>query len=212
AQLSSTAHYFVMVPAQPDIHLHLSTAQMPGVLTVSQKMNAAVAKSLVQTPPEGSGVDTFAFWLPERRPKARNLAVKFHQPLALYRPANVINGLNRPWRGTNAWTPAMDDNAPALTLRWEEQVEVRKVSITFDTDFDHPMESVLMTHPERIMPGCIRAFRVSTAEGVRLAEVTENHQTQWTLDLPAPVTTSGLRIDVLEHGEAPPAIFNVSCF
>ncbi len=210
--LSSAAHYFVMVPAQPGVRLHLSTAQMPGVVTVSQKMNAAVAKNLVQTPPEGSGIDTFAFWLPERRPKARNLAVKFHQPLALYHPANVINGLNRPWCGTNAWAPAADDNAPALTLHWEEPVEVQKVSITFDTDFDHPMESVLMTHPERVMPGCIRAFRVSTAEGVRLAEVTENHQTQWALDLPEPVTTTGLRIDVLEHGEAPPAIFNVSCF
>ncbi|WP_222705488.1 FAD-dependent oxidoreductase [Terriglobus albidus] len=212
AQLPAVAHYFVMVPVQPGVRLHLSTAQMPGVLTVSQKMNAAVAKSLVQTPPEGSGIDTFAFWLPERRPKARNLAAKFHRPLELYRPANVTNGLNRPWRSTNAWAPALDDNAPALTLCWEEPVEVQKVSITFDTDFDHPMESVLMTHPERIMPGCIRAFRVSTAEGVRLAEVTENHQTQWTLELPAAVTTSGLHIDVLEHGEAPPAIFNVSCF
>jgi FAD dependent oxidoreductase len=30
-QLSSTAHYFVMLPAQPGIRLHLSNAQVPGV-------------------------------------------------------------------------------------------------------------------------------------------------------------------------------------
>lgn len=212
AQLPVDGHYFVMIPAQPGVRLYLSTAQMPGVLTVSQKMNAAVAKSLIQTPPEGSGIDSFAFWLPDRRPTARNLAVKLHQPLALYRPANVINGFNRPWCGTNAWVPTAQDEAPAITLQWKERVEIRQISITFDTDFDHPMESVLMTHPERVMPGCVRAFRVSTTEGVKLAEVTENHQTLWTLDLPVPVTTAGLRIDILQHGEAPPAIFNISCF
>jgi hypothetical protein len=210
--LSCSAHYFVMVPAQPGVRLHLSKAQMPGILTVSQKMNAAVAKSVTQIPPEGSGIDVFAFWLPERRPDARNLAVRFHQSLAIYDPLNVTNGINRPWRGANAWIPAAEDNEPALTLRWNRPTELRSIAITFDTDFDHPMESVLITHPERVMPGCVRAFRVSTAEGVTLAEVEEHHQTRWTLPLATPVTTVGLRIDILQRGAAPPAIFNISCF
>lgn len=210
--LPAPAHYFIMVPAQPGIRLYLSKAQVPGVLTVSQKMNVAVAKSVIQVPPENSGIDAFAFWLPERRPHARNLAVRFHQPLALYDPRNVINGINRPWCGTNVWTPAAEDHEPTLTLRWKQPTELRSISITFDTDFDHPMESVLMTHPECVMPGCVRSFRVSTAEGITLAEVEEHHQTRWTLPLATPVTTTGLRIEILQRGEAPPAIFNVSCF
>lgn len=210
--LSAPAHYFVIVPMQPGIRLHLSKAQLPGVLTVSQKMNAAVAKSVLQVPPENFGIDAFAFWLPERRPHARNLAVRFHRPLALYDPLNVINGTNRPWRGTNAWAPAAEDQAPVLTLHWKRPTELRSITITFDTDFDHPMESVLMTHPECVMPGCVRSFRVSTVEGITLAEVEEHHHTQWALLLETPVTTAGLLIEILQHGEAPPAIFNVSCF
>ena len=40
----------------------------------------------------------------------------------------------------------------------------RESSWTFDTDFDHPMESVLMGHPERDMPFCIKRYRI-TADG-----------------------------------------------
>lgn len=175
-------------------------------------MNASVAKSLVQLPSEGSGIDTFAFWLPERRPEARLLAATFDPPLSLFCPANVINEYARPWRGANAWAPSADDSAPTLKLDWKVAQVLRELSITFDTDFDHPMESVLLSHPERVMPGCITAFRVSTVEGRELAEVIENHQTRWRIILPKPVETRGLRIKILSHGEAPPAIFNVSCW
>jgi hypothetical protein len=209
--LEKSAHCFVMIPQQAGLRLYLSDAQLPGILTVSQKMNAAVAKSLVQTPPEGSGIDTFAFWLPERRPAARNLAVQFAEPLSLYEPAQIINGFNRPWCGVNAWVPAAEDAAPAVELHWEDMKTMERVSITFDTDFDHPMESVLMSHPERIMPGCITSFRVSTAEGMTLATVADHHQTRWEMQLPEPVRTKGLRVEVLAWGDAPPAIYNISC-
>jgi hypothetical protein len=210
--LEEASHVFIIVGQQPGIALHLSNTLLPGILTLSQKMNAAVAKNLVQTPPEGSGIDTFAFWLPERRPHARMLAMSFDDPLYLFCPVNVTNGYSRPWRGTNAWVPASDDLAPTLHLNWESAQLLRELSITFDTDFDHPMETVLLSHPERVMPGCITAFRVVTAEGSLLAEVKDNHQTLWKLTLPQPVETRGIRIEVLAHGDAPPAIFNVSCW
>lgn len=210
--ITRAAHHFVIVPQQEGVRLYCSSLELPGVLALSQKMNAAVAKSLVQSAPEGSGIDTFAFWLPERRPRPRALAARFLPLLDLFAADNVTNGYDRPWRGANAWIPALDDNAPALLLKWDEPQTLRSVHITFDTDFDHPMESVLMSHPERVMPGCVRAFRVCTAEGKVLAQVNENHQTRWSVALAAPVVTTGLRIEVLEHGSAPPAIFSVSCF
>jgi hypothetical protein len=210
--LEEPCHVFVIVLPLVDGALHLSRVQVPGVLALSQKMNSAVAKSPVQTPPEGSGVDTFAFWLPDRRPAARNLAVRISPPLDIYRPEMITNGFARPWCGVNAWAPNADDHAPTLHLTWPAPQTIRTIQVTFDTDFDHPMESVLMTHPERIMPGCITAFRVKTAEGQILAEVLENHQTRWHLELTPAVTTAGISFEILDHGPAIPAIFEVRCY
>jgi hypothetical protein len=192
--------------------LHASRTQLPGVLTLSQKMNAAVAKSVIQTPPAGSGIDTFAFWLPTRRPAARNLAARIDPPLAPYGTHNLTNGVARPWSGPNAWAPANDDTEPSLHLAWPSPQTIRAIQITFDTDFDHPMESVLMTHPEHIMPGCVTAFRVLTDEGQILADVTEHHQTNWHLKLTEPIITNGLSIQILGRGPAPPALFEVRCY
>lgn len=209
--LERDSHVFVILPPTEGVSFYMSEQMVPGLLTLSQKMNAAVAKSLVQTPPEGSGIDTFAFWLPERRPNARNLVATFEPPLAVYQVANVVNGFARPWCGANAWSPATEDKKPQLNLNWQTPAQVNSITIEFDTDFDHPMESVLLTHPERVMPGCITAFTVKTAEGQTLAQIKENHQTRWVLKLDAPVTTAGISIEVLAHGDAPPAIFSVMC-
>jgi len=205
------SHLFVIVPPVHGGAVYLSRAQVPGLLTLSQKMNAAVAKSLVQSPPEGSGIDTFAFWLPDRRPDARNLAVTINPPLQLFCPELVTNGYMRPWRGVNAWIPAANDKCPWLRLEWLEGQPIHEIMLTFDTDFDHPMESVLLSHPEHVMPGCITAFSIIDDEGRTLAHVTENHQTQWRVRFETPLTTRAIKINLLAHGEAPPALFRVSC-
>lgn len=209
--IAESSHVFVIVPPFANGSLYLSRAQVPGVMTLSQKMNAAVAKSLVQSPPEGMGIDTFAFWLPERRPAARNLAATINPPIDLFGPEMVVNGLGRPWCGVNAWAPDPGDAAPKLHLTWSAPQTLREIAITFDTDFDHPMESVLLSHPERVMPGCITAFRVTAAGGRVLADVPENHKTHWRLMLDGPVVTDQITIEVLAHGPAIPAIFEVSC-
>jgi hypothetical protein len=205
-------HVFLLIPANPDIELHLSQQMMPGVLTLWQKMNRMVAKSSVQSPPPNSGVDTFAFWLPERRPAARNLALTISPAIGCYEPSMVINGWHRPWCGANAWAPTTDDVAPVLSLCWQKPKRLRSIEITFDTDLDHPMESVVMGHPERVMPGCVRAFEVRTVEGCILATVSENHQTRWRHTLSHEVSTVGIELRILERGNAPPAVFEVRCY
>ena len=209
--LEADDHYFLILPPNPAIALHVSQQLMPGVLTLWQKLNRMVAKSSVQSPPEGSGIDTFAFWLPERRPMARNLAVYIDPPVACYEPQLVVNGVRRPWCGANAWAPEENDTAPTLTLQWPDAQTISKLEIVFDTDFDHPMESVLMGHPERVMPGCPRSFAVRTLQGATLATVEQHHQTRWILQLDKPVTTTGIELILLERGPAPPAIFEVRC-
>src|SRR6187402_140960 len=209
AEMPRAAYAFVTLAANPLISLASNDEYLTGILTLSQKMNAAVAKSLVQTPPESSGVDTFAFWLPDRRPAARNLAVAITPPLTAFSATNVVNGFARPWDATNAWLPARDDRNPKLTFTWPEPQTISTVEITFDTDYDHPMESVLMGHPERVMPGCTTSFEVCAADGTLLARVEENHQTRFTLKLNQPIETSSITLTLLAHGPALPGIFEV---
>jgi len=71
---------------------------------------------------------------------------------------------------------------------------------------------VLLSHPERIMPGCITSYRILADDTLVLAEILENHQTRRILKLPAPVTASSISIQILSHGAAPPAIFEVRCY
>lgn len=210
--LEQDSHVFFTVPPVAGLSFHMSRMQLPGVLTLWQTLNRAVAKSAVQHPPDGSGVDSFAFWLPERRPVARNLAVTVNPPVQCYEPEMVVNGWGRPWCGANAWAPAADDPAPRLRLTWDTPQTMQSVEFTFDTDFDHPMESVLMGHPERVMPGCVTSFTLSTIEGEVLASVAEHHQSYWRLRLAQPVTTAGIELAILGHGPAPPAVFEVRCY
>lgn len=210
--LEADAHVFFIVHPAPGVSLRLSRRHLPGVVTLLQKMDRKVAKSPVQQPPERSGIDTFAFWLPERRPSARNLAVTVAPAIRCYEPQMVTNEWSRPWCGANAWAPAPEDSAPWLQLAWDELQTIRTVELTFDTDFDHPMESVLMGHPERVMPGCVTSFEVRTVEGETLATVSEHHQTHWRLTLPQPVRTKGIQLAILGSGSAPPAVFEVRCY
>ncbi len=212
ATLAQQQHVFVMLQPAAGVKVAMSRTQIPGIVTVWQKMNKAVAKSVVQTPPEGSGIDRFAFWLPGRRPAARNLAVSFDPPLQMFAATNVTNGYARPWCGVNAWVPAPEEKRPIIQLRWSTPQQIREIEVTFDTDFDHPMESVLLGHPERVMPSCVVAFKVYSEDHGVIASVQENHQTHWRLKLDPAIQTKQLSLEILESAAALPAIYAISCF
>jgi hypothetical protein len=133
-------------------------------------------------------------------------------PLRVFSGINVINGVARPALQPNAWVAAPGDPAPRLTLDWPQPRTIARIDLSFDTDFDHPMESVLMGHPERDMPFCVKRYRVLDAGGRELCRREENHQTRNTVRFAAPVTTRQLSIEVLETHGAPAAIFEVRCY
>jgi hypothetical protein len=210
--LEQHTYAFVILPKNSAISVALSAEEVSGVLTLNQKANDAVAKSAVQEPPPQSGLDRFAFWLPARRPGPRNLAVRVEPPVACFSPENLVNGFERPWTGANAWVPDRVDAHPCVELQWPRPETFSAFELIFDTDFDHPMESVLMGHPERIMPACVTAFRLLSDDGTVLADVKENHQTQWRLLLPEPVTTAKLTLHVVGTGRQQPALFCFRCY
>ncbi|MCX7007368.1 MAG: FAD-binding dehydrogenase, partial [Kiritimatiellaeota bacterium] len=145
--------------------------------------------------------------------EGKNLALQVHPPLACFGAANVVNGKQRPTRQPNAWLAALDDQQPALTLRWSAPQTIARIELAFDPDFDHAMESVLMGHPERVTPFCVRTFRIRDAAGKVIAECAENHQARAIIVLPASVRTDRLTIELTAPSpQVPAALFEVRCY
>jgi hypothetical protein len=204
---------FYTLEDNPAVEVALSDQRRTGVLSVTHVLNKEVAKSAVQTPPEGSGIDTFAFWLPKRRPGGENLACTISPALAVYSTDQLTNGVGRPVTRPNAWAARLDDEQPTLTLSWENPVAASRIELGFDTDYDHPMESVVLGHEENIMPFCVADYRILDGSGQVLAEVTGNHHSHRRHELPPGTQLDTLRIK-LTHPDAniPAALFSVRVY
>ncbi|MGJ5819723.1 FAD-dependent oxidoreductase [Paludibaculum fermentans] len=211
-QTEAPAYLFYTLLRNPAVSVQLSSTRVTGVLSLTQSMNAAVAKGTRQEPPEDSGIDSFEFWLPARRPGGLNLAMRVEPPLAPFSAGNVTNGIARPTIQSNAWVADPADPAPRLTFTWPESKTISRVELAFDTDFDHPLESVLWGHPERDIPFCVRSYRLLDAEGTLLHECRENHQTRNTIRFDTAVTTSALQLEIVSTHGAPAAVFEVRVY
>jgi hypothetical protein len=205
---------YVLVCLQPaDVDLYCSDQLVTGILAVRHGTDARVALRNKQQPPTNIGIEAFELWCPRRRPQGRNLAMRISPGLDCFRPENVLNGIARPTTAPNAWVAAWDDPRPRLTLSWPEPQTIRRVELTFDTDRDHPMETVLMGHPERVMPYCVRQFRVLDGAGRELARCDDNYQTRRVITFDAPVITSTILVELTAPAEnIPAALMEVRCY
>ncbi|MBI5800114.1 MAG: FAD-dependent oxidoreductase [Verrucomicrobia bacterium] len=208
------ACYAFYCPAANDaVAVHLSDRRLTGVLAVTQKFNAAVSRFPRQEPPPGSGIEAFEFWLPQRRPLGKNLACRITPPLAAFEPSNLTNGFARPTNQPNAWVSAFDDPAPTLTLEWPTPVLLERIELGFDTDFDHPLETVLLLNPETVSPFCVPGVQAYNENGQLLGEIRDNHQSVAAIQLvtAAEITRLTLRLTP-PAGGAPVALLRLSCF
>lgn len=203
---------FVILRENSRIKVARTRRRVTGVLSVSRGVNRAVAKSSVQTPPTGKGIDSMEFWLPSRRPNDELLSVRIFPPLKIFEPENITNLYTRPYRGTNAWVAAYNDSTPCLKLEWDQKQSIAWIILFFDTDFDHPMESVLMSHPERATPFCVRQYRLVDQTGCCVHEAIDNHQSRNEIVFDVPLETQSLELQILETFGAPAAVFKISCF
>jgi len=124
-----------------------------------------------------------------------------------------IVGIDRPTHSANAWLASNDDPVPELTLRWPEPVTLAKVVLGFDSDFDHPLESVLMGHPERVSPFCVSAVTLHDGDGTILGAIAENYLSYRELIFPQPVVTQELRLRLSPpSSNAPAGLFAVRAY
>ncbi len=178
AVMQSAAYAFITFIKNPLIELHYTRKRVTGLLSVFNTINKAVSNYGKQTPPAHIGMDEFEFWCPQRRPEGHNIAFKYPTGLNCFNASNIRNGIDRPVNAPNAWVADWNDVAPELSISWQQPQSIGSIDLFFDADYDHPMESVLMQHPETVMPFCVRNYRVKDDAGNIVAERTGNYQTR----------------------------------
>ncbi|RDB07270.1 FAD-dependent oxidoreductase [Runella aurantiaca] len=211
--LESLGYAFLVIQKNEKVRIHYSDQRITGILSVFNTINEAVSNYGKQEPVEDIGVDTFEFWCPQRRPAGKNLALKVEPAFSAFQAENIRNGLQRPTGQPNAWVADYTDKNPSLLLEWAEKQHISEIVLHFDTDFDHPMETVLMAHPENEMPFCVKNVRILNDKNEVVAQIKNNHQSQRTIVLEHAIVTQSLTIEV-EHPSVnvPAALMEVRCY
>ena len=208
--LTSDQYGFICFFGNEDIEIACSEQRITGLVSVFNGESKAVSNNGKQTVDGDIGIDEFEFWIPERRPGGHNIALTISPPLTDFTISNLTNGYTRPYLCSNAWIAAADDNQPTIEFTWTNSVPVSRISLYFDTDFDHALESTLMGHPEKRMPFCVGNYEVFADGGQLLYRMRDNHLTINHIQLDQPVVTKTLVIKLSKQEQnIPVALFGI---
>jgi len=198
-------YYFICFMKNPLVKLAESDQLITGVMSVFNYQNPAVSNYGAQVAPEGIGVDSFEFWCPLRRPKGKNIALKFEPAIEAFEAEQVRNEILRPLVGTNAWVADFSDKNPEIIVEWPSKQWIKKIHLFFDTDADHAMENVQMGHYDSVMPFCVKEYRISDEYGNLIFETKSNHQSRNTIIFNIPLQVRLLKIQLKHPSENTPA-------
>jgi hypothetical protein len=201
-------YVFIAFEENAAIEVALTSQRLPGVMMVFNSLNPRVAKRTRQINDGDYGVDEFDFWLPRRAPQQILLAFALETPLQLWHRDYLLNGKLRPEQHTNCWVPAQDDTHPNVSWHWNEPQQAKHITLLFDNDFDHAMETVQMGHAQAVTPHCTTHYRVWLDE-MLLADVTENHHSLCHHLVPECVIFSQIRLELLASAGALPALYGL---
>ncbi|WP_371419604.1 FAD-dependent oxidoreductase [Pantoea sp. SO10] len=201
-------YVFIAFEENAAIEVALTSQRLPGVMMVFNSLNPRVAKRTRQINDGDYGVDEFDFWLPRRAPQQILLAFALETPLQLWHGDYLLNGKLRPEQHTNCWVPAQDDTHPNVSWHWNEPQQAKHITLLFDNDFDHAMETVQMGHAQAVTPHCTTHYRVWLDE-MLLADVTENHHSLCHHLVPEGVSFSQIRLELLASAGALPALYGL---
>ncbi|NMH86822.1 FAD-dependent oxidoreductase [Flavivirga algicola] len=203
---------FVSFLSNDKVSLKTSDKRYSGILSVFNGVNKAVSNNGKQVPPTDIGVDEFEFWTPHRRPDGKNIAMKIYPAIQSFGSDNIGNGYVRPWGEVNAWVADLNDKNPSLKVEWDEVKKVSEIKLFLDPDYDHPMESTLMGHPEEVVPFCMRNYKIKDLDGNMLHSVEGNYQTINVFKPEKPLNLKGFIVEAEHPSEdVPAAIFEILC-
>jgi hypothetical protein len=208
--LSKNQYAFITFLSNELVAIRQTEQRATGLVSVFNAVNKAVNNLGKQTPPDNMGLDSFEFWIPQRRPNGQNFALSVSPAIELYTKENITNGFVRPYLGTNAWAADLNDSDPKITFEWTNEKEIKSIKLFFDTDYDHAMESSLMGHPESVMPFCTRGYKITDQNGTVLYETKANHQTINSIVLPESIKTNTLTIAFeAAENDIPVSVFEI---
>jgi hypothetical protein len=206
---------FLILGKNDAISVATTSERLTGILALVKAENPEVSNYGEQIPPPDRdiGVEQFEFWCPQRRPAGKNFALQVEPAIACFGAGNIVNGVARPTFGPNAWVAGSNDASPSISLSWSKPQTITRVLITFDCDYDHPAESSLWGHRERLMPFCPKSWRLRDGAGREFARSNDQHLTRAEVVLSSAVVTDRLTLEVgPTHGGFPPSVFEISCF
>lgn len=201
---------FICFHGDSDIEINCSQQRVTGIVSVSNGKNKAVSNNGKQVVDEDIGIDEFEFWIPQRRPGGHNIALTIAPPIRDYTTANLTSDYTRPYFGTNAWAAAIGDSQPEVKISWDNPRVVSRISLHFDTDFDHALESSLYGHPERKIPFCVSDYEIFADDGRLLYSKTNNYMTVNHILLEEPALTRNLTVKLKQQdANIPVALFGI---
>jgi len=204
---------FVCFLKNQQVELEYSDKRISGLLSVFNSINEAVSNYGKQEPMDDIGVESFEFWCPQRRPEGRNIAMHIHPGIQAFNPENLRNGWQRPVSSANAWIADYDDRAPEIIIRWDKAVTINHMVLSFDVDYDHPMENVLIHQYDAVQPFCATEVIVINGDDRPIATLTANHQARQTIQFDKPISVSMLKLIVKNDNlDAPVSLFEVRCY
>lgn len=192
-KLSINQYLFVIFRCNEEVSIRSTTQRMTGVLSVFNKFNKAVNNWGQQNPPRDSGFESFEFFTPERRPEGANLAFSLSPAINCFTPQNLVNGYVRPYLCTNAWIADWKDTMPELNIEFEKRTAIQQIKLFFDTDYDHPMETIQWGHPESESPFCVSSYEIYDDANNQIAFVEGNYQTINVIRLKTILKTQSLK-------------------
>ncbi len=199
------------ISGSPEMRLGVSDRRVSGFVPTRGRLKPPADAS-----ERHPGLEDVLLFPPHRRPDGRLLALTFSPPVQGFDASNLMNGLFRPGHGTNAWIASPDDPVPTLDVRFGEPTTIGRIDLHFDTDFDHPMETVLLGHPERVSPFCVRKFRLVAVQAdteTVLAERDENRQSHVVVALNEAIELIGLRLELTHPSQTTPAaLMGLRCY
>lgn len=208
--LSEDQYAFLCFMQNSDVDVVLSDKRVTGVMSVFNGENKAVSNTGFQGVEGDIGIDEFEFWIPERRPAGHNFAMDIKPALNCYSPQNTVNGITRPYLAPNAWVAQWGASEAELHFKLPEAQFINKLTLHFDADFDHALESSLMGHHENTMPFCVADYRILDGNNNEIVCRQSNYQSVNKIVFDKPLKTDTLIIVFKQKvGHVPISIFEI---
>lgn len=206
-------YVFVCFMKNEQVEICVSDKRITGLVTVYNSINPAVSNYGKQEPKEDIGVEAFEFWCPQRRPGGKNIAMKIEPALVAFSPENLRNGVQRPVESTNAWVADFEDRNAKITISWNKVVTIKRLELFFDTDFDNPLESVLIPNAENKIVFCAEVVKVFNCNDHQVASIEGNYLTRKVIRFDEPVTTKDLKLTIANpNPDVAVSLFEIRCY